>query len=220
MKATKRNCTCNIEVSNGTKSVTYQVCEFADKSEFLARVENDFPDGGAYISKIEDWAGYMFVVANNCDDEEYMSKFGEYARKFELGDTWKRGMSLPVSLLPDDFFKLNDVKDEYGFEGHMENSILCDGGYWSTIKDEVEFFNDNFSGVFTELGLIIYLMKEVGVDLEKTISSLLPIFNDNDFEYLMKQKLKYLFKYDDAVEWNGKEIIDLHDGTYLVMSYC
>ena len=63
-------------------------------------------------------------------------------------------------------------------------------------------------------------MKEVGVDLEKTISSLLPIFNDNDFEYLMKQKLKYLFKYDDAVEWNGKEIIDLHDGTYLVMSYC
>lgn len=235
MKATKRNCTCNIEVSNGTKSVTYQVCEFADKSEFIERVAKDFPGGGAYISKIEDWAGDMFVCAYH--SKEYGKLFDDYDGPL-FGETEERDFSLPINLLPDDFFIINNVVDELGATIYIDGYFKTDYEHdYSTISREIEYFNENFQGVFGEdfvsykgevsKGIIYKLAEMCDFDLDDFFEKFDFLFDASTKDDFFNLMIRRLNEKSESIPGSHIEGIDLDFGTcifvdgdnYLVQSF-
>lgn len=223
MKATKRNCTCNIEVSNGTKSVTYQVCEFADKSEFLARVEKDFPEGGADITGIEDWAGDMFVAAYH--SKEYGTLFDDYDGPC-FGDTEERDFYLPIRLLPDDFFSINDVADESAVRIFIDGYYKTDYEHdYSTISREIENFNKNYQGIYYEdyvndngevsKGIIYKLAEMCDFDLDGFFEKFDFLFDARTKEKFLNLMIRSLTEKTESIPGSDIEDIDLDCGNFI-----
>ena len=166
MKATRKNCNCEIVVSNGKRCEAYWVNDFGDKAEFTARVAEDFPGEEVSIVKIDDWAGAMLHYAYQSQD------YGDFFNECDyigLGETEDDDFHLDLRYLPEDFFALNDVIDGETFALYMD-SLMCDDGYvYSSIAREVEFFNEKFVGYYNRYDALKVIDEKCGLNLARTL---------------------------------------------------